>query len=252
MNSTTRFSDRVDDYVKYRPSYPKESLDFLVKEFFLIRDSRVADVGAGTGIFSALLLDRGLEVFAVEPNDEMRGAAEKMLSSQKNFHSVRGSAEATTLTSKSVDVVVAAQAFHWFDAAKARYEFSRIVKPGGGVALIWNSRSENDSEFARGYEQLLKDYGVDYHLVKHRGGSNLKTIEEFWAGAENGKQVFANSQRLDLQGIKGRLTSSSYAPKEGHPSFLPMMKELERLFSLHHENDVIEVRYETEIFYGRL
>lgn len=251
LNATTRFSDRVDDYVKYRPSYPKESIDFLMKQFVLGSGSSVADVGSGTGIFTKLLLERGLEVFAIEPNEQMRAAADKMLGTQKGFHSVAASAESTGLNQNCVDLVTAVQAFHWFDPIKAQAEFTRILKPGGGVALIWNSRSEDDSAFARGYETMLKTYGTDYELVNHSGARNLKAIDSFWPHGYK-KEIFAHFQKLDLAGIKGRLMSSSYAPKQGHPSFAPMIKELERLFDSYSQDGVIELRYDTEIFYGTL
>ena len=137
---TKRFSDRVDNYIKYRPTYPNEVLDYLKEKCYLTSKSVIADVGAGTGIFTKLLLDRGYTVYAVEPNAPMRDAAVEQLSADKNFTAVDGTAGATTLSSNSIDMIVCAQAFHWFSNENTRVEFKRILKDTGKTALIWNNR----------------------------------------------------------------------------------------------------------------
>src|SRR5437899_1233764 len=135
MNSTERFTDRVADYVRFRPHYPPAVFAELRDRLGLGAGSSVADVGSGTGISARPLLEMGCTVFAVEPNAAMRSAAEQWLGDFPRFQSIAGTAEATTLAEHSVDAVVAAQAFHWFDAASARREFQRILKPRGWVAL---------------------------------------------------------------------------------------------------------------------
>ena len=119
-DSTQRFSDRVADYVRYRPNYPRGILATLAAETGLSTDSLVADVGSGTGISAELFLSHGNAVYAVEPNHDMRAAAEAALARYPRFHSVVGTAETTSLPDHSVDYVVAAQAFHWFDADSTR------------------------------------------------------------------------------------------------------------------------------------
>jgi SAM-dependent methyltransferase len=251
MDSTTRFSDRVENYVRYRPGYPDGVLDVLRRETALAPDSVVADVGSGTGISSELFLRNGNEVFAVEPNAEMRQAAERMLGHHAGFHSVAGTAEATTLPDGSVDHVVAGQAFHWFDRGKARREFGRILRPGGWVVLMWNARRDDSTPFLREYEALLQRYGTDYREVQHRN-VDLSTLREFFAGGELEMRTLYNEQRFDFEGLKGRLLSSSYAPAEGHPHFPPMIAELERIFARNAEEGEVRFEYDTEIYFGHV
>ncbi len=136
FNSTTRFSNRVDNYVKYRPHYPAAVIDYLKKEKVLKDNYVIADIGSGTGISSELFLKNGNTVYGIEPNKEMREGGEKYLSGFKNFISINGTAEDTTLKENSIDVITAGQAFHWFDMVKAKKEFKRILKTNGYVVLI--------------------------------------------------------------------------------------------------------------------
>ena len=203
---TQRFSSRVEHYVKYRPGYPDAVVTLLETEVGLSSNSPIADVGSGTGILTALLLQHGLTVYAVEPNDDMRGAAEQMLGGNPRFHSVAGTSESTGLPDDSVDGVTVAQAFHWFDHQKAVAEFKRIAKPGGFVALIWNARMIDRSRFMRAYERIVKTYGsefarLDKELVP------LDTLRRLF-GPSIALHVFANYQELDWEGLRGRLLSA--------------------------------------------
>ena len=154
-DSTQRFSDRVENYIRYRPSYPAQVLETLRSECGLSASSTVADIASGTGIFSRLLLEDGNRVYGVEPNREMRQAAERLLADFRGFMSIAGTAEATTLPDQSVEFATAAQAAHWFDLPKARKEFARILKPQGWAVLIWNERCTDTTPFLREYEELL-------------------------------------------------------------------------------------------------
>lgn len=244
---TRRFSSRVDRYVRFRPGYPTEVLDTLRAECGLGPGSVVADVGSGTGIFSAVLLDGGCTVVGVEPNDGMRGAAERLLAGRGHFRSVQGTAEATTLERGSVDLVVAAQAFHWFDRARARAEFRRILRPAGRVALVWNDRQLDSTPFLCGYEALLQRFGTDYLAVRHRD-LDLAQVQAF-VGSDAVKLTNVESvQRFDYEGVEGRLLSSSYAPEAGHPDHAPMLVALRALFDRHQEDGRVEMRYDTRVF----
>lgn len=247
---TARFSDRVEDYVRYRPGYPPEVLDLLRSECGLRPSHIVADIASGTGMFSRLLLENGNSVFAVEPNTEMREMGIRQLESYDRLVSVAGTAEETTLGSASVDFVTAAQAAHWFDLPRARAEFARILRPEGWCALIWNERRTETTPFLLDYEQLLLTYGTDYKEVRHERTTAI--IHEFFAPALADERVFDLRQRFDYQGLAGRLLSSSYAPLEGHPSHAPMMQELERIFRAHATDNVVEFEYNTRVYYGRL
>lgn len=249
--STERFSDRVRQYARYRPAYPAAALDLLQREFGLA-GRRVADIGAGTGIFSAALLERGARVAAVEPNREMREAAEHRLGGRaEGFTSHAGTAEASGLAAASVDLVVAAQAFHWFDRDRARREFRRILVPGGGVALLWNERVLDTTAFLRGYERLLRDHAPEYGVVDHRD-IGADAVAAFFAPGPVSLGEFVNRLDLDYAGLEGRLLSSSYAPLPGHPRHEPMLTELRRLFQRCEIDGRVTMEYRTRVFYGRL
>jgi SAM-dependent methyltransferase len=251
MDPTRRFSNRVENYIHYRPSYPPEVLHTLQEDCVLTPQMVIADIGSGTGILTELFLRNGNRVFGVEPNREMRQAGERLLQSYPRFTSVAASAEHTTLPSGSVDFVTAGQAFHWFDARQARQEFARILKPGGWVVLIWNERQVDTTPFLQAYERLLLDYGTDYDTTRHRD-FDMGVISMFFG--ENGfhHKVFANRQVFDYQGLKGRLLSSSYTPEPGHPNFLPMLAALERIFQAHQQGGKVAFEYNTKMYYGHL
>jgi len=250
MSPTSRFSDRVENYVRYRPGYPPEVLDLLRAECRLQPSHIVADIASGTGVFSRLLLENGNSVFAVEPNAEMREMGIHQLEAYDRLESVAGTAEETTLRSASVDFVTAAQAAHWFDLPRARAEFARILKPGGWCVLLWNERRTASTHFLRDYEQLLLTYGTDYKEVRHERTTAI--IHEFFAPARHQERVFALRQQFDYEGAAGRLLSSSYVPLEGHPNHAPMMRELQRIFRAYATENMVEFEYNTRVYYGKL
>ncbi|UPK41451.1 class I SAM-dependent methyltransferase [Paenibacillus pabuli] len=251
MNNRERFTSRVDSYLKYRPSYPKEAMDYLYDVVGLRANSKIADIGSGTGIISKLLLERGSVVIAVEPNQAMREAAEQMLESNPKFQSIAGSAESTGLPDQSVEFIVCAQAFHWFDRSVAQIEFRRILQPGGRVILIWNSRLTNGTPFREEYNQLLHTYGTDYEKVNHKNISRT-TLLSFFKEDSMHEMRFRMSQQFDFEGLKGRLRSSSYSPAPGHANYDPMMKELRNLFNRNNQDGIVEFDYETEVFWGEV
>ena len=249
-NTVERFSNRVENYVKYRPSYPPEILELFRREMNLQKSSVIADIGSGTGISAKLFLENGNPVFGVEPNEVMRDAAEKYLNDFPHFKSVDGTAENTTLEENSVDFVVAAQAFHWFDEAKTRGEFERILKNGGFIALMWNERQLDTNKFLRDYENLLVEFGTDYEIVRHEN-INREVLRNFFS-TNIRHAAFPNVQKLDFEGLKGRMLSSSYIPTEENPRFGEMIKKLESVFAEHAENGRIEILYNTNIFYAQI
>lgn len=208
--STTRFSDRVDDYVKYRPSYPRELLSILKRKIGFDDSYVIADIGSGTGISAQLFLDNGNKVYAVEPNYEMRAAAESFLSKNKNFISIDGSAENTGLESHSLDIIFCGQSFHWFDRHLAKTEFSRILKKDGHIVLAWNVRLQND-DFQRQYEEMLQQI-PGYNEVHHKNITD-SDVMDFFSPQTMNKEGVENFQTFNLEGLKGRLQSSSYFPK---------------------------------------
>jgi ubiquinone/menaquinone biosynthesis C-methylase UbiE len=246
---TQRFSDRVESYVRARPGYPPEVLATLRLDCGLTPATRIADVASGTGIFTRLLLENGNPVFAVEPNHEMRSAAEQLLASFPNFTSVAGSAEATTLPDHSVAIVTAAQAAHWFNLPRARAEFTRILNPGGWVALLWNERVTSTTPFLREYEQLLLTFAIDYKEVRHE--KTTAVIGDFFAPLPHRERVYSTFQDLDYSALELRLLSSSYAPLADHPNHAPMLRELQRIFDAGQRNGQVRLDYQTRLYYAQ-
>lgn len=251
LDATGRFSNRVEDYVRYRPDYPAALLDWLQDKQGVDRSWKVADVGAGTGISSKMFLDAGYSVTAVEPNAPMRQAAQQWLQSQAGFHAVDGTADATGLPDASVDLVTVAQAFHWFDEQPTRREFARILTPRGLAAIWWNSRRLTGTPFLEGYEALLQTYGTDYVSVAERYADDARMRVWFGEGYR-GSASFEHMQRLDFDGLRGRLMSSSYVPKEDHPQHAPMLRALRDLFDTCAEHGTISFDYDTRVYAGHL
>lgn len=245
-----RFSNRVADYIRYRPGYPSALLDLLRAECNLRPDHAIADIGSGTGFLSELFLKNGNQVIGVEPNAEMRAGGEEYLNSYKDFISVDGSAEATTLSAASMDLVAAGQAFHWFDPQPTRREFLRIIKPRGWVVIVWNDRRMDEAQLTREYEDLLERFGLDYKRVKDAYPERAQ-IQSFIAGPFIERDL-PNHQSLDWDGFQGRLRSSSFAPTEGHPNFAPMIAGLDRIFRAHQRDGRVRMEYFTRAFVGRL
>lgn len=247
---TERFGDRVGAYAKARPSYPAEVFSFLAEEFGLAAGQTAADLGSGTGIFSGLLLDRGLKVFAVEPNAEMRAKAEATLGGRPGFVSVAARAEATTLEPASVDWVFAAQAFHWFNAEAVGEEVRGIAKPVGCCALIWNERQSDTSPFARAYEDFLIEWGVDYVAVKESYEKPAHITQVL--GKNYQRRGFPHAQDMDLDMLRTRNQSASYVPKADTAQGRAMMDALDRLFATHQQNGIVRFDYSTNVYCARI
>jgi ubiquinone/menaquinone biosynthesis C-methylase UbiE len=251
LDPLVRFSSRVQHYIRYRPSYPVEVIALLERQCGLNPEFNVADVGSGTGLFAKLLLDSGCRVIGVEPNADMRQAGEEYLSQYLSFTSQEGQAERTGLPDNSVDLITSAQAFHWFQPDAAREEFRRILKPGGCVALIWNERRVPPDGFLAGYEDLLQTYAPEYSKVDHRR-IGPTALGAFYTHQNWNESAFEYVQEFDLEGLRGRLLSSSYAPQEGSAQYEPMMGLLTELFRRFEVNGQVSFMYETRVFYGRL
>jgi SAM-dependent methyltransferase len=248
---TERFSDRVDDYVRYRPGYPRALIDHLRERGILHASSVVADIGAGTGISSALFLDAGCDVHAVEPNAAMRSAAERLLDGRSGFHSVDARAERTTLADASIDLVTVGTAFHWFEPVATRAEFARILRPHGHVALFWNLR-RRDGAFMRKYEDILMTHCQDYAVADAARRADDATVNAFFDGGPVESTTFDNAQHLDFDGLLGRVLSSSYAPKPGDPAHAPMRAALRAVFDACAVEGKITLDYDTRLHVGRM
>ena len=249
-NFTTRFSNRADAYALYRPGYPADLIPFLRRETGLAPDWIIADIGSGTGISTELFLKNGNPVYAVEPNQAMRSTAEHLLTHYPNFRSVDGTAEETQLAPASIELIISAQAFHWFDRAKARREFRRIAKPGAPVVLLWNDRRLS-SEFEQAYERFIHAHAIDYEGVKHRDLSNEEVAAWFSPNVVT-TQTFDNEQVFDFAGLLGRVVSSSYMPTREHPGYGSMVEELRKMFDEYQIEGRIRLGYDTRVYLGSI
>jgi SAM-dependent methyltransferase len=247
----SRFSDRAEDYVKYRPHYSHDVVQALQQACGLTPQHVIADVGCGTGLLAEIFLQNGNRVIGVEPNRAMRLAGESYLAAYPNFRMAEGGAEATTLDQASVDFVAAGQAFHWFKPQEARAEFLRILKPGGWTVLVWHHRDTKSTRFLRAYEDFVQLYATDYEQVSHQYVASYDALQRFFAPSKMSLIQQHNRQRLDLDGLRGRLLSSSYMPKSGD-QHEAMMQAVPLLFAKHAGDDRVVLEYDTNIYYGHL
>jgi SAM-dependent methyltransferase len=250
LDPIKRFSNRVENYLKYRPTYPPEIIPLLKSECGLTAESIIVDLGSGTGLLTELFLKNGNQVFGVEPNPEMRAAGEKVLARYPKFASVDAVAEATTLPNHSVDFVVAGQAFHWFDRQKARPEFARVLKPDGWVMLVWNGYRVKSSPLMASYQDLVVRYGTDYSEIQREvEGCD---VESFYAPAICRCARFEFQQSFHYQGLKGRFLSASYALEPDHPDYEAMLADLRKIFEANQQDGKVIFAYETVLYYGQL
>jgi ubiquinone/menaquinone biosynthesis C-methylase UbiE len=248
--STELFTDRAKNYANYRPSYSEQALNVLRKA--VPTPGIAADVGAGTGIFSLQLLESGYQVLAVEPNDAMREETQATCGHHQEFKCVKGCSEATGLQPESVDLITAAQAFHWFDRPKAKQEFQRIAKPGGVMAVVWNTRKFESSDFMRAYKQALLNFAPKYQqMVVH--WQNLEdNVKDFLAVTERERHAFPNIQMVDLNTFIGNLESTSYIPKSDEPLHTEIMAEMRNIFEKYQENGHVEFVLDTILYLNHI
>jgi SAM-dependent methyltransferase len=251
-DAITRFTRTVENYVKYRPHYPYAIVEFLQSACHITPAMTVADIASGTGFLAEIFLRHGNPVIGIEPNAEMRAAGQHYLRNYPNFTSLSATAEATTLPPHSVDLITAGQAFHWFDRERSRREFVRVLKPQGWVMLAWNIARYDRSPFMSAYEQIWHKYLAP----RSNGETDPQTVEAgiqawFSPNAVN-VQAFENAQVLDYAGLRGRVLSSSYSPAPEHPSYAPMLAELEAIFQNHQVDGKVTIEYECRVCYGQL
>ena len=252
LQPTERFSTRVENYLKYRPHYPDELLALLQQELSLTPKWEIADVGAGTGFSAELFLKNGNRVYGVEPNEAMRLAGAVYLSQyRERYLPVDGTAEETTLDTAAVDLILAGQAFHWFDLPRTKIEWKRILKPEGWVVLVWNERRAFGTSFLVAYEQLLHNFAPEYKNVDHRH-IDASVLSKFFTVNGYREHVLSYSQTLDWDGLVGRVLSSSYVPLPGDPLAEPLMKQLTTDFTRFSIQGTVELVYDTKVYWGKI
>lgn len=248
-DNTSLFNGRVQNYIKYRPTYPSTLIDFLTQHCGVSSESTVADIGSGTGFLTEMLLKNGNTVFAVEPNAEMRSAAEQLLGGYPKFRSVAAGAEATTIRSKSMDAVTAAQSFHWFDHSAAKLEFIRILKPRGWVALIWN-KARVDSTFEKEYDEFWR---IDLRGAHEARDGYEALIKPFFEEGHYQRAVLMGvSQVMNRVEFIGRILSISAAIQPNETGYEAFLKKVEDIFHRNQANGNVTLNYDIEIYFGQL
>lgn len=242
-----RFSNRVEAYAKYRPGYPPALIELLRKSCDLEPDCVVADIGSGSGLLTELFLKNGNLVYAVEPNQKMRRAADSLLCHYAGYRSIEACAESTGLGSSSVDFVTVGRALHWFDYEKAFAEFSRILRPGGWIVIVRLQRS-NSSPFLADYERLLLTYAKQHRIMKQR----KKRLQLLLKAASFEEQTIEDKRLVDFEGLLGQTLSYSVTPVKGHSEYGPMMDALRTLFEQYQRNGKVQFEYRTEVQYASL
>lgn len=251
LGSSERFDSRVADYVRWRPGYPDAALALVTAELGLGPGVTVADIGAGTGILTRPLLETGADVIAIDPNANMRAAAATMLGDAPNLRIREGTAEQTGLPDQSLDAIAVGQAFHWFSHVRAREEARRILRPGGKVVLLWNSKQWEASPLLAGYRALLDELAPEFAVIRHETTGEAE-IDEFY-GTPPALHTFEHAQRFDWDGLYGRVMSASYAPQPGAAGHEALVAGLRRLFAANVEaNGTVAWPYSTMVYVGTL
>ena len=244
-NSIERFTDRVVDYEKFRPSYPKEIIQILKERIGLHKKWLVADIGSGTGLSTQLFLENGNDVFAVEPNRAMRESLVHHFKTYRNLIALNATAENTSIESGCVDLIFAGKSFHWFDREACRQEFERILTKNGHIVLVWNQRDPEDA-FQKEYEQFLCDHIPNYQSLSLKNITD-DDIRDFFLPRPMTKVALPNQQVFDLRSFLGRVRSSSYFPKEQDGN-KKLYDGLRALFDKYAISDKIVFKYMTEIY----
>ncbi|MDF2543655.1 MAG: methyltransferase [Herbinix sp.] len=249
LNSAlSKFTDKAEDYEKYRPSYPKASID-LIFSLLCKEEITIADIGSGTGKLSELLLQNGATVYAVEPNDDMRIAAEEKLKLNNKYQSLGNTAEKTGLLANSIDLITCGECYHWFDNEKTKHEFHRILKPGGYVCLIWNNFGDN--AYSKKYNELYERFGTIKSSKEVSFSKEEMALHLFGEGNYH-KLEFDNTIYESWEAMLGGSLSASYAPKPDDKLYPDFVRSVKAIYDQYSNDGLIEAKFKTICFYGQL
>ena len=249
--STDKFTGMAQEYAKYRPAYPENLYKFLYHSLDFSQQKILADIGAGTGKFSLPLLENGYKVYCIEPNQDMKDKMDETSGVYENYVGICASAERTTLANQSVDHIVCAQAFHWFHESLFKEECRRILKPGGNVVLIWNTRDAND-EMNKVHYSINKQYCPEFKTFS--GGYNKidpDQFNDFFSNCPCDYKVFENTPHYESADIFiGRCLTGSYAPKKSNHNYTPYVDALKNMCEKYASHQDLMIKSNTVIYWG--
>jgi SAM-dependent methyltransferase len=226
----TAFTGRAAAYVKNRVGYTREAIECVIARANLDGRQIVADLGAGTGLMTRPLLEHARIVYAVEPADDMRAAAEEALGSNPKFRSVAGTAEETGLAHESIDVIACGNAFHYFDPLRARNEADRILRADGRVVLLFHDWPEVPGGFTKSYLSFLQSVTPRHLVNTHSPEAHEQRVTGFFEGLDVARDAGEQQEQLSWDALSGRFLSSSFAPNTGDAHYEPAMRALRDLF----------------------
>ncbi len=247
MDSRKKFSGKAEVYQESRPRYPQALYQYFRKHFLMGEGAAVADIGSGTGILTKELLKMGCVVYGVEPNDDMRRTAEKQLASYDGYTSIAAAAEHTTLPDHSMDFVIAAQAFHWFNVAQFHKECYRILKPNAMVALVWNFRDET-ADIMLENKKICEKYCKDFHGFSGGIHNRLEKVDCFFDG-DYQTICFQNPVYYTKEQFIKRNLSSSFSIGSGEDNFDDYCCELANLFDVFSQKETVCILYQTVCYF---
>lgn len=243
------YQHKTSFYSEGRLGYAQQAVR-LITERIASPHAAIADMGSGTGIFSAALLDKGYRVYCVEPNAALQQEAVRHFHSNINFKAVTAPAEATGLPDHSVDGITAASAFHWFHPDSFLLECRRIVKPGGFVFFLYNVRQTDDS-FSREHGKICRRYCPGFTGFHHGADKAKDRCPAFFSNGFE-EERFPYDLSYTKEQFLSRCLSSSYSLNQTQPDYPVYHKELERLTEEHGTDGVIVIRNHTVVWYGRV
>jgi SAM-dependent methyltransferase len=250
VNPTGRFTGRVEAYRRYRSRYPREIIPMLQERCGLTPASIVADIGAGTGMLAEVFLENGNRVFAVEPNSEMRAACEELRPQFPALTCIDGTAEETSLPGQSIDFVVVGRAFHWFDHARCRREFMRILRPGGWVVLAGQGPRRGTEPVQQDYQAIIRAHGLDYATLRDRYNV-AAAARQFFAGGTLQEAEFPRAEELTYEGLEGHTLSLSVTPQRDHPRFPAMQRALKDYFEKYQRDGKVRLPMNCQVHFGQ-